>query len=1124
MTQAKPWHQLCTLREDVRTGRLTMDEFAADLNGTRTGEAPAVYREATLFFDRTYPTYRMKAMAATVLSRLAGKGGNPVYRLQVAYGGGKTHTLITLMHLAERGADLADHPTVREFTGLAALPAAPRARVALLPGDKFDPIHGLDVRGPQGETRRVRTLWGALAYQLAGDAGYARLKQHDEEFTVPAEPALVDLLRAPQSEGLGSLVLVDEAVWYYRGMVNRDPRALGTIKDFYQVLTQAAGKVERAVVVASLIASQIEAGDATGTQCLSALEEIFQRLAEPIEPVTREDVAEILRRRLFAAVPGEAERQAPVDAMMAAMHGLPVSENQRSQDTYTQFRNSYPFHPDLINVLYQKWTQLDTFQRTRGALRLLATALRESDGHDPAPFVGPGALLRYRENGGRGGLSPALNELVEILPESHRWLPVLNGELEKARLVSANLPTLGQREIEQAVVATFLHSQPAGTGKRAAPQELWALLAHPTIDRAGVEEGLRKWRDTSWFLVENPDTWQLGTTPNLTHMQHQAMAGVTEPEVGDELRRRIKALKELAAADPGVDVHVLPASPRDVDDNLRLHYVVLEPECAVTPGKSVPQAAEAYFKEKAGPRIYRNNILGLAPEAASVAGLRTQVRQWLGWGRLERPETYKLLTDEQKKLLPKEKGKAENNLPEAVVGAYRILLAVNEDGAVEAYTLPGSAGGTPFERIKNVLTDDERLVASTLDPDLILPGSYLTLWAEGQTAQRVTSLIEAFGQFPRLPRLLRPESLYETLKRGVGTGALVLRLPRPDGTAQTWWRRSPDDETLRRAELEVQPVSAAVLEHLPPDQLAPGSLDGLWPEGGPLTVERLRGYFNGTTAPRLASNDVANTAVREAVKRGLLMARVGGHHLYREDLPVSMPGDALLLPAPTRIRSADLTAHALPDVWSGNVAPLTAIAAALSAKLGHDVPWSLLAEAVNEAVSLNLFEVAAGVWPCSPAAIDSVTFRVPEKISLQPEMIVTAMQYTTGGTPTLSTLKETIEQQFLSGRSLPEADFLSQVQTVLDANQLSAVDVWDGYSLSTRVRVPNTVLFGEATLDALGLEKLAEAAGDLFSLAAAMNVSFRVALTLEGQATEGDTIERINRLLDGIRRGWKVSG
>ena len=137
------WHQLCVLRDDVRTGRLTLDEFAADLNGVRTGESPSVYREAVMFFSRTYPTYRMKQLVRDVLLRLAGEGGKSVQQLQVAYGGGKTHTLITLLHLAEQGPDLADHHTVQEFITFAGLARPPRARVALLPFDKFDIKEGL---------------------------------------------------------------------------------------------------------------------------------------------------------------------------------------------------------------------------------------------------------------------------------------------------------------------------------------------------------------------------------------------------------------------------------------------------------------------------------------------------------------------------------------------------------------------------------------------------------------------------------------------------------------------------------------------------------------------------------------------------------------------------------------------------------------------------------------------------------------------------------------------------------------------------------------------------------------------------------------------------------------------
>ena len=741
MIPIPPWHQLCTLREDVRTGRLTLDEFAADLNGVRTGEAPPVYREATMFFSRTYATFRMKQLVRDVLLRLAEEGGKPVQQLQVAYGGGKTHTLITLLHLAEQGQDLADHRTVKEFTTFAGLTQPPLARVALLPFDKFDVKEGLEVYGPDGHIRRVRTPWGALAYQLAGDTGYTRLKGHDEDFTVPAEPLLVDLLRAPLQEGLGTLVLVDEAVWYYRNLVLSNPRSFGALKDFYQVLTQAAVKAERAALVAGLIASKVEANDQTGIQCLGALEDIFGRIAEPVEPVTREDVAEVLRRRLFETVPGEAERRPVVDAVMATMQRLPVRDAQRDQAAYDRMLDSYPFHPDLIEVLYQKWTQYDQFQRTRGALRLLAYALRETMEYDPSPLVGPCALLAADGP----SLSPALNELIPICQERQKWGPILTGELEKAREVQAGLPTLRHREIEQAVIATFLHSHPPG--QRAAPSELLAMLAHPEVDPAALEEGLRKWRGLSWFLVEAPEVWRLSTHPNLNNIHVRAMEHLNEPDVDAELRRRIRRVPALQSADPGVVVHTLPNTPADISDNLQLHYLVLGPECAVEPGKPLPAEVEAYFNQVTGaqnPRIYRNNVVALVPEAARLAGLREQVRRWLGWDRVEHVEEYrKALTEHQKRDLPRRKQEAANNLPEAVVGAYNLLVAVDEAGEVRVQTLR-HAEGTAFERIKATLSEEERILVTTLDPDLLLPGSYLDLWGPKEESKRVESLMAGF--------------------------------------------------------------------------------------------------------------------------------------------------------------------------------------------------------------------------------------------------------------------------------------------------------------------------------------------------------------------------------------------
>ncbi len=401
------WHENCVLRDDVRQGTLTLAEFAADLNAVRMGDAPHVYRLPKLFFDRTYPTDNLKSLVRDVLHRLAAHGGNPVIRVQVAYGGGKTHALIALLHLAERGTELEAHPTVGEFLGFSGLNQLPQARVALLPFDKFDVIEGLSVLGPDGTPRQVKTPWGALAYQLAGDGGLGRVSEHESRYTIPAEPILVELLKTPQASGLSTLILMDETLWYMRNAVSDDPNRLGDLRDFFQVLTQAVGKVDRAALVASVISNDMVSDDPVSIQCLSALERMFRRVEKTTEPVSGEDIPELLRRRLFESVDTRNQRRPIVDRLTTTMQRLPLRPSQRDQSAKERLLESYPFHADLLDVLYQKWTGLNKFQRTRGVLRMFAIALRDAEGKDPAPFVGPGTLL-----GSDGELSEAVRELI----------------------------------------------------------------------------------------------------------------------------------------------------------------------------------------------------------------------------------------------------------------------------------------------------------------------------------------------------------------------------------------------------------------------------------------------------------------------------------------------------------------------------------------------------------------------------------------------------------------------------------------------------------------------------------------------------------------------------------------
>ena len=801
------WHEHCVLRDDVRQGTLDLTKFAAHLYGVRTGEAPNVYRMPDQFFSRTYPTYNLKTLVRDVFHRLSGQGGKPVIRVQVTYGGGKTHALIALLHLAERGSELKTHRTVKEFMGFSRVDPLPQTRVALLPFDQFDVKTGLLVYSPDGKQRRVNTPWGALAYQLAGDEGLAKVAAHEADYITPAEPLLADLLKAPQAEGLSTLILIDETLLYVRGAVNDDPKRLGILQDFFQMLTQAVSAVDRAAMVASLITSDVVSNDPTGVEVLRTLEHVFNRVAEGAEPVVRADVSELLRRRLFEDVPPEETRRAVVDSLTGAMQKLPLRDSQKDQTAYDRLLESYPFHPDLLDVFYQKWTQLDNFQRTRGMLRMFAIALRASDGQDSSAFVGPSALL-----GTDGEPSEAVGELIGVCEEGNQWTSILTGELQKAREVQGNFPMLKGREIEGAVLSTFLHSQPPG--QKADLRDLYPLLAHPDIDKISVEEGLAKWREISWFLKEDRDIWALGTTPNLTRMHVRAMSRLTEDRINDDLVRRIKDAR-LAQNTDDVSAHALPNSPADIPDNPDLHFVIVGPEYPAVPGAGVSTSLKAFFD-----RTYSNNVIILAPENSRLAGMRSRIRKILGWEGIESGDEMSLLNTTQQDILRTRKREDETGIVDSVASTYSVLIEVDEAGEIRAHLLsPGPE--SPFERVKTFLVEAERLLTTALDPDLLVPDSPFELWGDDETSKPVQGLYRMFASLPRLPRLLGRKVFVETLQRGVTEGRIVLRAVRSDGSQRTYWRESPPDEDLSNRDLEIVPIEHAELHNLSPDLLRP---------------------------------------------------------------------------------------------------------------------------------------------------------------------------------------------------------------------------------------------------------------------------------------------------------------
>src|SRR2546423_9657148 len=197
MRAVTPWHEVVQIRDDLRTGELSLSLFAADLYDVAMGTARPVYRDPSHFFALTYPTFNLRELAKDVVLRLAGKNDKAIRQLELTYGGGKTHTLITLYHLTHNPALLpVELAAVQEFTQhIGQMP--PRARVAVLAFDKLDAEKGMEVQAPNGERRRLNHPSSVLAFQLAGGQGVRIVKADVEEAEregAPAQPLPAYLL------------------------------------------------------------------------------------------------------------------------------------------------------------------------------------------------------------------------------------------------------------------------------------------------------------------------------------------------------------------------------------------------------------------------------------------------------------------------------------------------------------------------------------------------------------------------------------------------------------------------------------------------------------------------------------------------------------------------------------------------------------------------------------------------------------------------------------------------------------------------------------------------------------------------------------------------------------------
>jgi hypothetical protein len=1008
----KPWHEVVALREDLKSGDLPLHLFAADLYEVmmQNGKRP-VYENPTEFFGLTYPTHNLRNLVREVVLRLAGKNDKAVRQLELTYGGGKTHTLITMRHLVHDPASLPALPAVEEFK-TAVGHALPKCRVAAVCFDKLDVETGCEVRAPNGKVRRLKQPWSVIAYQLAGDEGLKLMHAEgkaEERATPPAEGTLTDLFSLPAKEDMGTLILLDEVLLYAKVKCHADPGWIDVLTVFFQYLTQAAAKADRCCVVASLLSSEpADQADEVGKKIVAKIYDIFQRQREAaVQPVEKDDVAEVLRRRLFD-VESLRDRDSWRQHVIAAFKGIAAVDDRTAKEgaeAEARYEKSFPFDPQLTDTFYTKWSSgIERFQKTRGVLRTFALALRAAVKWDTSPLVGPAVFLSPPE---QAGLSESARELVSIADtvvtdgQSVRWAGILEDELARARDVQAESVGLRQREIEQAVFATFLHSQPAG--RSAKTRDLVLLVGACRPDKIELEKGLNSWARRSHWLDDAdipdgdsklPESWRLGNRPNLTQMQSTKAKNIQEEVIRARLRDEVERVRSLTqgAAALGVKVHMLPRSPRDVEDDGQMHFAVLAPSAASESGKPSAEAVR-FLRETSGPdkpRTYKNAVMVLTPSRDGLNAAEVAVRNFLAWEQVQadlagKPGEGKPTVDPIRMAnLKTQLDKARDRVPEAIRQAWCVVVTVSDKGEDQAFKI--TVGPEPhFDTIR--AHKSSRIQERAVTAEALLPDGPYNLWRAGETSRRVRELADAFAQFPHLPKMLKPRAILDTLIDGCVHGTFVLRLARPDGTAKTWWRNRPDEAALEDTALEVVLPEAAELSDVAPQLLEPTGLPELW-AGNEITVGQVAAYFDGTKVVQVdrsgfkepqrvpkASAAVVETATSAAVQAGRLWMLSGPASLLAEEVPtgVATPAAKLRLP-PAPLPATAILAELLPSAWSDGATNGLAIMTALSQQHGVTMPWKTVREAIEGAVRARFLKLAddSGPWPCDLTGAKSV--------------------------------------------------------------------------------------------------------------------------------------------------------
>lgn len=789
--QLKPWTVNVTPHPDIIAGNLDNATFAASLGSVirKDPNCPKVYSDAREFFQATYLTKELKQLLQDVLKGLQGEPGDRVLQLRTPFGGGKTHALVSLYHITQNRQDLQGIPD------LASLPNPGEVKVASFIGLDMDAATGTGELGIRNwelriaPTSRILTPWGYLAWQIGGYDAYGLVETQDQQRIAPGNDILRQLFGDQPV-----LLLMDELLIYIEnamGITVGDSTFGRQILTFIQKLTEVVRELPKTVLVYSLQASVQEAIGNEGL--LSVLDKLVSRIDAKKEPVSGDEVMKVLQRRLFTSI-GDRDLIQEVARQQAELYRKfreTYSENPRENQEIQQqadlladrIESSYPFHPDLLDLMYHRWGSLPSYQRTRGALQFLGRvvgALWQTQ--DNSALITPSSIP-FSDSGVK-------QAFFSQVGERSAYDSVLSADIigRKAKVkivdnrIASDAPALAQLKVGTRLAnAILMYSFGARGGEERGvmEQEIASATLTPGLDRTTITAALSDLKEQLLYLHYVGRRYRFETKPNLNKLISDEESKVNSDEVIETIRTD---LEKAILTKQGGEVHrgkaiIWASDSSKISDNiLQFQIVYLHPSWAEKSPEVIKIDALNWLEYRGhDKREYKNALAFVVPHPIQIDKARKAARISVAITSLvEQKKKYQFSPEDVEELTGKAK-EANNELTAAIRRLYDEILL----------PLPCTDGTAPIrlEKIdlQSQLNTSQPLQERILDAlknhvfNQITVNKLVRLSGlENADTQYIKAkdLVSYFFKFPNYPKLLGVEPIKKAIFEAIASGKL----------------------------------------------------------------------------------------------------------------------------------------------------------------------------------------------------------------------------------------------------------------------------------------------------------------------------------------------------------------